>query len=83
MRNFDTLFPKIVVNIIAVGEQSGTLANSFEYLSEFYTKEVNTQAKKLPMIIEPILLVFIAGIVGFIALAIIMPIYELTGSFSR
>jgi type IV pilus assembly protein PilC len=83
MVSYSKLFPKIVINIIAVGEKSGTLVNSFEYLSEFYTKEVNTQAKKLPMIIEPLLLVFIAGIVGFIALAIIMPIYELTGSFSR
>jgi len=83
MISFEMLFPKIVISIIAVGEHSGTLTNSFEYLSEFYTKEVNMQAKKLPLLIEPLLLVFIAGIVGFVALAIIMPIYELTGSMSR
>lgn len=83
MSEFPSLFPKIAINIIAVGEQSGTLVNSFEYLSEFYTKEVNMQTKKLPTIIEPLLLVFIAGIVGFVALAIIMPIYELTGSISK
>lgn len=83
MQKFPKLFPKIVINIVAVGENSGTLVSSFEYLSEFYTKEVNTQAKKLPTIIEPLLLIFIAAIVGFVALAIIMPIYELTGSISR
>jgi type IV pilus assembly protein PilC len=83
MSEFPPLFPKIAINIVSVGEQSGTLVNSFEYLSDFYTKEVNMQTKKLPTIIEPLLLVFIAGIVGFVALAIIMPIYELTGSISR
>ncbi len=83
MATFPMLFPKIVLNIIAVGENSGTLVNSFDYIADFYTKEVNAQAKKLPTIIEPLLLVFIAVIVGFVALAIIMPIYELTGSISR
>lgn len=83
MTSYSNLFPKIAVNIISVGEKSGTLVNSFDYLSEFYTKEVNMQAKKLPTIIEPLLLIFIAVIVGFVALAIIMPIYEITGSISR
>lgn len=83
MGSFPKLFPKMMVNILSVGEKSGTLVNSFEYMSEFYTKEVNAQTKKLPTIIEPLLLVFIAVIVGCIALAIIMPIYKLTGSISK
>lgn len=77
------LFPRLFISIVSVGEKSGTLVNSFEYLSEYYTKEVNTQAKKLPTIIEPILLIFIAMMVGFVALAIIMPIYKLTGSITK
>ncbi len=77
------LFPKLVVNIVAIGEQSGTLSQSLEHLSEFYEKDVSMQARKLPTIIEPVLLIGIAGIVGFVALAIIMPIYELTGNISR
>lgn len=83
MEKFEHLFPKMMINIVSVGEKSGTLVNSFDYLSEFYTKEVNAQTKKLPSIIEPLLLVFIAIIVGAIALAIIMPIYKITGSISR
>lgn len=82
VRHMD-LFPQITLSIVSVGERSGTLVRSFEYLSEFYTKEVNALTKKLPTIIEPILLILIAVIVGFVALAIIMPIYELTGSLSR
>lgn len=83
LQGYAHLFPPITRNIVAVGEQSGTLVESFLHLSDFYTKEVNMQAKKLPTIIEPLLLVFIALVVGFVALAIIMPIYELTGSISR
>lgn len=80
MKSYDTLFPNMMVSIVLVGEGSGTLVKSFEYLSEFYEKEVTVQTKILPTIIEPILLVFIAVVVGFVALAIVMPIYELTGS---
>jgi len=83
MENHITLFPRLFVSIVAVGEKSGTLVNSFEYLAEYYTKEVNAQAKKLPTIIEPLLLIFIAMMVGFVALAIIMPIYKLTGSITK
>jgi type IV pilus assembly protein PilC len=83
MRKFEGLFPKLVISIIAVGEKSGTLGNSFGYLSELYTKDVSARARKLPTIIEPLLLVFIAMMVGFVALSIIMPIYELTGNISR
>ncbi|MCA9359023.1 type II secretion system F family protein [Candidatus Kaiserbacteria bacterium] len=81
MRHFGKLFPNMMISIVSVGEKSGSLVKSFEYLSEFFSKEVNMQAKKIPTIIEPLLLVFIAVIVGFVALAIIMPIYELTSSF--
>ena len=83
MSGFPSLFPKLAINIVAIGEQSGTLSQSLEHLAEFYEKDVSMQARKLPTIIEPILLIGIAGIVGFVALAIIMPIYELTGSISR
>ena len=64
--------------------ESGTYGLALQNgVSDFYTKEVNVQARKLPTIIEPLLLIFIAVIVGFVALAIIMPIYELTGNISR
>jgi len=82
MKHFEKLFPNMMISIVEVGENSGSLVQSFEYLSEFYTKEVNTAAKKLPTVIEPLLLILIALIVGFIALAIIMPIYEITGNIS-
>ena len=83
MEDYPDLYPKSLVNIVAVGEKSGTLDNSFMYLSEFYIKEVKNKTKKLPTTIEPILLVVIALLVGFVALAIIMPIYDLTSGLSQ
>ncbi len=83
MKNYEGLFPKLMISIIAVGEKSGTLGNSFGYLADLYTKDVSNRARKLPTIIEPLLLVFIAIMVGFVALSIIMPIYELTGNISH
>lgn len=83
MQDYPKLYPKNMVNIVATGEKSGTLDSSFAYLSEFYSKEVQNKTKKLPTMIEPALLVFIALMVGFVALSIIMPIYELTRGLSQ
>ena len=83
MQDYPKLYPKNMINIVATGEKSGTLDNSFAYLSEFYSKEVKNKTRKLPTIIEPVLLVFIAIMVGFVALSIIMPIYELTRGLSQ
>jgi len=82
MKQYTRLYPAMCIGIVSIGEQSGTLSESFKYLTEFYTKEVKSKAKQLPTIIEPILLIFIALVVGMIALAIILPIYKLTGSIN-
>ena len=79
---YPKLYPKMCIGIVSVGEQSGALADSFSYLSQYYTKQVKSKAKQLPTIIEPLLLVFIAMIVGLVALAIVLPIYKLTGSIN-
>jgi type II secretory pathway component PulF len=78
MRRYSSLYPSNFVSIIATGEKSGTLDNSFSYMAEFYSKEVSNKTKKLPTVVEPILLIFIGVIVGFVAISIIMPIYQLT-----
>ncbi|MFT7506908.1 MAG: type IV pilus assembly protein PilC [Acidimicrobiales bacterium] len=82
MKQYPRLYPAMCIGIVSVGEQSGTLSDSFGYLTEFYTKEVKAKAKQLPTIIEPILLIFTAMVVGMVALAIILPIYKLTGSIN-
>lgn len=72
------LYPHHVLTMITVGEKSGTLDTVFNSLAEHYAKEVLATSKKLPTIIEPLLLVVIALVVGGIAVAVIFPIYQLT-----
>jgi type IV pilus assembly protein PilC len=76
----DHLFPSIVTKMVAVGEKTGKLEETLLYLGEFYEDEVDQFSKNLSTILEPILLVVIGLVVGFVAMAIISPIYELTGT---
>ncbi|MEK7067867.1 MAG: type II secretion system F family protein [Patescibacteria group bacterium] len=68
---------------MGVGEKTGKLDETLLYLGDFFADEVDNTAKNLPTILEPALLVVIAGMVLFLALAIIAPIYDLTGSVRR
>lgn len=77
------LFPPIVIKMVAVGERSGKLEETFLYLSSFFDEEVERSIKNFTVLLEPILLVIIGGIVAFIATAILAPIYTLTGSIRR
>ncbi len=74
----EKLFPLIVSRMIGVGEKTGKLDETLLYVSDFYVTEVDRTTKTLSSILEPVLLVVIGLIVGFIALAIISPIYEIT-----
>jgi type IV pilus assembly protein PilC len=78
-----SLFPSLVSRMIAVGEKTGTLDKQLLYVADFYDDAVSTQTKNLASTLEPILLLGIGLIVGFVAVAVISPIYELTGSIRR
>ena len=72
------LFPLMVSRMIGVGEKTGNLEETLLYLSDFYNEEVDNSVKNLSSVLEPILLIIIGLAVGFIALSIISPIYEIT-----
>jgi len=76
------IFPDIVHQIVAVGERSGNLASSLVYLSELYESEVDDFTKNLSNLIEPILMIFMGILVGFVAISIITPIYSITQHLS-
>jgi type II secretory pathway component PulF len=69
--------------MITVGEHTGKLDETLLYLADFYEEEIDTLSKNLSTILEPLLLLTVGIIVGFVAIAIISPIYELTGSLRR
>lgn len=74
------LYPILVGEMIAVGEETGQISNMLQELAEFYENEVEHKTKDLSTIIEPILMVVIGGTVGFFALAMIAPIYSIADS---
>lgn len=76
-------FPPVVVEMIAVGEQTGRLDETLLYLADFYEDEIDNITGNLATLLEPVLLLAIGLIVAFVAMAIISPIYKLTGSISR
>lgn len=76
-------FPKLVTQMIKVGEESGRLEETLFYLAGYYEEEVDNDTKTLSTTIEPILLIFVGLIVGFLALSIITPIYSITGNIEK
>ena len=73
-------FPLFAVKMIGVGEKSGNLEDNLGYLGDYFEDEVDTLTKNLATSLEPILLLLIGGVVAFVALSIISPIYQVTGS---
>ncbi|MEK7660196.1 MAG: type II secretion system F family protein [Patescibacteria group bacterium] len=78
-----SLFPPLVTNMIRVGENAGAYESTLTYLAEFYESDVDTATKSLASLVEPLLLLVMGGVVVFLALSIISPIYEITGSLRR
>jgi len=74
------LYPILVGEMIAVGEETGQISKMLQELAEFYETEVEHKTKDLSTIIEPVLMVIIGGGVGFFALAMIAPIYSIADS---
>lgn len=78
LKRFPSLFPLIFCQMVLIGEKTGTLEESFLYLTEFYEEEVNSALKNLSTVMEPFLLVLVGFFVAFVALSIITPIYQIT-----
>lgn len=80
--NYFARFPKIfspmLSDMTAIGERAGNLSDVFLYISEYYEREVDEITKNLSSSIEPILMIIIGLSVGFIAVAVISPIYAIT-----
>jgi type IV pilus assembly protein PilC len=80
INNYPKLFPPIVTQMIAVGEETGELDFILEELAEFYEGEIDQTMNNLPAIIEPVLILALGLVVGGMAIAIIMPMYSLTSA---
>jgi type IV pilus assembly protein PilC len=77
------LLPLSVQQLIVTGERSGALSDVLLNVAGMYDKKASETAEKLPVILEPLLLIVIGGIVAGIAFAIIVPIYKVVGSIGH
>ncbi len=71
------LFPSMVTHMIDVGEESGRLSEMLVKVGDFYDSEVESTVKGLTSMIEPMLIIFLGGIVGFIAISVMTPVFTL------
>ncbi len=80
LADYSRLYPPIVVQMVAVGEETGALAEIMQRLANFYEAEVSNITRNLSSVIEPILMVMIGAVVGFFAVSMIQPMYSMLGS---
>lgn len=78
LRLYPKLFSKTAVSMIGIGERTGKLSESLLSLAEFTEREVDTTTQNLSTLIEPLTLLIVGALVGFVALSIITPIYQIT-----
>lgn len=71
-------FPKLISRMIAIGEKTGNLDKTLLYLADYYSQEIDSQTKNVTTLLEPILLLIVGLTVGFMAIAVISPIYGIT-----
>ena len=71
------VFPPMVTHMIAVGEQTGALDTMMNKIADFYDDEVDSAVSNLTAMMEPMLMVFLGGSVGFIVVAMYLPIFKL------
>jgi type IV pilus assembly protein PilC len=76
--NKSPLLPRSVVQMIGAGEESGKLGEVLDEVSEFYARELKAVIKGVTAMIEPLMIVLMGSIVGFIAMSIILPIFKLS-----
>lgn len=71
------IFPPMVGHMIAVGEETGQLETMMDKIADFYEAEVDAKVKALTSLLEPIMIVFVGGIVGFIVISMYLPMFSI------
>ncbi|HCK79473.1 MAG TPA: type II secretion system F family protein, partial [Actinobacteria bacterium] len=71
------VFPPMLVQMMAVGEDTGALDEMLHKIAEFYDQEVEATTESLTALIEPLMIAFLGGIVGAMIIALYMPIFKI------
>jgi type IV pilus assembly protein PilC len=73
----NAIFPPMVGHMISVGEETGQLESMLAKVADFYEAEVDAKVKALTALIEPVMIVFVGGIVGFIVISMYLPMFSI------
>ena len=71
------IFPPMVGHMVAVGEETGQLEHMMSKIADFYEAEVDAKVKALTALIEPLMIVFVGGMVGFIVISMYLPMFSI------
>jgi type IV pilus assembly protein PilC len=82
LSEYEEFFPATYTKMIEIGENTGSLEQNLFYMYEYNAEEVEEMSSNLTNLLEPILLIFIGAMIGFLAIIIIGPIYQFTGSIT-
>ncbi len=74
------VFPRMMTDMLAVGEQAGDMPGSLEHIGKRYQKDMDRNITTFTNALEPLLIVMIAGIIGFIAISILMAVFEVSNT---
>ena len=77
LKPYQNLYPLLVLQMIEIGEETGETSTILSKLADFYEEEVTNTTKNLTAIIEPVLMLFIGGVVGFFAISMVQPMYSM------
>jgi type IV pilus assembly protein PilC len=76
MRAEPAAFPMMVTQMVGVGEETGALETMLSKIADFYEDEVAASLKALTSILEPLMIIIVGGIVGFIVISMYMPMFK-------
>ncbi len=74
---YRNIYPSVLIQMMAVGEETGQMANMLQKLADFFEEEVANTTKNLSAVIEPVLMLIIGAVVGFFAISMIQPMYSM------
>ncbi|MBN2328050.1 MAG: type II secretion system F family protein [Candidatus Omnitrophica bacterium] len=77
------LFPPVAVNMVSVGEETGNLETTLQRVADTFDKETDRLLKTMMTLIEPMMIVLMAVVVGFVVFAMIMPIFQISNSIGQ
>ena len=80
LSSYKSIYPPIVLQMIAVGEETGETSSILAKLADFFEEEVSIATKNLASVIEPVLMIIIGTVIGFFAVSMIQPMYSMLGA---